>query len=466
MSGSHLEIDWSVIIPLMFIPWRQVTVALLIAIVPATASAALLQSTHFRLNPDVADTFGGTGNSTHYGLTDAGGESVIGSGTSASYKLGQGYVASLPQSLQLSVLPSGTYAYWPMDTGTGTQAYDVSLNNDQATLLNSPTWTVGIVGKGILFDGSSQYLYTANAVAAPTAYTEEFWFKSTSSRGGRLFGFGNAQTGASTTDDRGVYMTNSGTLSYGVINGSKKTVTSQSSYNDGSWHFVTATLGATGLQLYVDGLKQGSDPLTTTAGIYTGSWRFAYDTLTGWPGTMSSSYFAGTLDEARVISRQLGDNEIKNDYTSGVNALRGAFTIPNISPGTSQIYNVDAIVRTDAGGYDLSIQKPKAFLNTDGTTVLPDVLGSVAAPVAWVEGTTKGLGFSVIAGANLEAKWGTNPNFNYAAIPTTATIYHSRLGLSGATPETTTLQYRVDTTPSQKQGTYATQVIYTATLKP
>ena len=439
---------------------------LAVAIMPTAASASLLQSTHFRLNPDVADTFGGTGSSTHYGLTDAGGETAVGAGSSASYKLTQGYIGSLPQAIQLSVLPSGTYAYWPMDTGTGSQAYDVSLNNDQATLVNSPTWTTGIVGGALTYNGTTQYAYTANSLAAPTAYTIEFWFKSTTTLGGRLFGFGNNQTGASTTSDRQVYMTNAGNLIYGVTNGTNKTVTTASSYNDGSWHHVAASLGTNGLLLYVDGVRVGTDTTTTTAGPYTGYWRMGYDALAGWTGTHTSDFFAGTLDEASIRTRQESDTEVKNDYTAGANALRGAFTIPNVTPGTSQIYNVDAIVRTEAGGYDLSIQKPKPFLHTDGSTVLPDITGTIASPIPWVEGTTKGLGFGVIAGINLEAKWGTNPNYDYAAVPSAATIYHSRTGLTGATPETTTIQYRVDTAPSQKQGTYSTQIIYTATLKP
>jgi hypothetical protein len=446
--------------------WRQLALGLLLALLPAAASADLLQSTHFRLSPDVADTFGGTGSSTHYQLTDAGGEAAVGAGSSSSYKLTQGYVPSLTQAIQLSVLPSGTYAYWPMDTGSGIQAYDVSLNNDHATLVNAPSWITGIVGSGLSFNGTSQYLYTANLVTPPSAYTIEFWFKTTTSSGGRLFGFGNNQIGASSSSDRQVYMTNSGQLIYGVTSGSNKTVTTASSYNDGSWHHVAASLGSGGLLLYVDGLRQGTDTTTTSATSYSGYWRLGYDSLSGWTGTHSSDYFAGSLDEARVVTRQESDTEIKNDYTAGANALRGAFTIPSISPGISQTYNVDAIVRTEAGGYNLLIQRPKPLLHTDGSTVLPDISGTIASPIAWVEGTTKGLGFSVISGTQVEAKWGTSPNYDYAALPSTATVYHSRTGLTGATPETTTIQYRVDTASSQKQGTYSAQVIYTATLKP
>ena len=110
----------------MFERGRQLglCLAVTVALLPAVASANLLQSAHFRLDPNVADTFGGASGSSSYKLTDAGGEAAVGVGSSQSYKLGQGYVSELPQSLQLTVLPSGTYAYWPFDTGTGTQAYD------------------------------------------------------------------------------------------------------------------------------------------------------------------------------------------------------------------------------------------------------------------------------------------------------------------------------------------------------
>lgn len=438
-----------------------------LALVPTTAAADLLQSTHFRLDPNVADTFGGNTSSASYKLTDAGGEAAVSAGSSGSYKLTQGYVSQLEHSLQLVVLPNSTYSYWPFDTGTGTAGYDVSMNSNNGTLVNAPSWTTGIVGQGLTLNGSSQYMSTANQINDPTAFTLEIWFKTTSSAGGRLIGFGDAQTGASTNSDRQIYLTDAGLITFGTKPGVTKTVTTASSYNDGSWHHVAATLGPAGLLLYVDGLKQGSDITTTTAGNYTGYWRLGYDDLVGWPTAPTSDFLAATIDEGRIYTRALTETEIKNDYTAGANALNGAFTLPNITPGQSQTYSADAVVRTDAGGYDLYIQAPKALThNTDGTTTIPNVSGTIVSPAAWTEGTTKGIGFSLSAGTQVEAKWGTGPNYNYAGLPANATVYHSRTGLSGAVPELTTLQYRADTAPSQKQGTYSSTIIYTATIRP
>ncbi len=453
---------------LMLVKIRQFRVVLAVAAImlPTVASADLLQSTHFRLDPNVAATFGGNTGSTSYKLTDTGGEAVVGAGSSQSYKLTQGYVSQLPHSMQISVLPTGTYATWPFDSGVGTQAYDVGMNSDDGTLVASPAWTTGIVGRAVTLNGSTQYVATSKQVSNPTAFTLEIWFKSTSSTGGRLMGLGDAQTGASTNRDRQLYLNNAGQIIFGTNPGTFKTVTTASSYNDGSWHHVVGSLGAGGLLLYVDGVRRGTDTGTTTAGNYNGYWRMGYDDLTGWPGAPTSNYLAGTIDESRVYTRQLSDSEITNDYTAGANALHGAFTLPNITPGISQTYSADAVVRTDAAGYDLYIQAPTLLTHTDTSTTIPMIGASVASPSAWNEGTTKGLGFSLTAFTGVDTKWGTNPNYNYAGIPNAATVYHSRTGLNGGIPELTTLQFRADTTPSQKQGTYTTTIIYTATIRP
>ena len=458
---------------LMVTRLRNITVALAtgVLLLPAGASANLLQSSHFRLDPNVAASFGGGSGSVSYKLTDTGGEAVVGAGASQSYKLGQGYVRQLQHSIQLAVLPSGTYAYWPFDTGTGSVAYYVGANGDDATLIGSPSWTTGMVGKAITLNGSSQYIPTAKQISGPTAFTMEFWFKSTSGSGGELMGFGDAATGASTNLDRLVYLRSDGKLTFGTKPSAYKTITTASSYNDGSWHYVAASMGSAGLALYIDGVKRAADTATSTAGSYSGYWRFGYDNLAGWPSAPSSNYAAATIDEGRVYSRQIRDAEVTGDYTAGANALESAFTLPNVTPGQSQTYSVDAVVKTDAGGYDLLMQEPKPLTHTDNATTIPGISGSIASPISWVEGTTKGLGFTLSAFTGTDLNFGTpsaytTPNGKFAALPSAATVYHSRTGLSGGSFETTTIQYRADTTQSQKQGTYSTTVVYTATAKP
>ncbi len=434
---------------------------------PLAAFANTLQSSHFRLDSNIGSNFGGNNSSGSYKLQATGGEAAVGAGSSTSYKLTQGYISHLPHSLQLSVIPNGIFAYYPLDTGVGNQIYDVSPTSDQALAIGGSTWVSGQIGSGLRLDGATQYVSTSVSQTDPTPFTFELWFKTTSTNGGNLAGFSDAKTGAGTVSDRNLYMTNTGQLVFGVHTASYKTISSSLAYNDGTWHHVSASLGTSGLVLLVDGARVATDGTTTVGTTGTGFWRFGYGVLTGWPSAPTSNFLSADIDELHVYSRQLTDPQANGDYSAGLNKLRFAHVLPLIIPGTSTTYNVDAVVQTDSGGYDLNLQAISLLTKTNSALTLPMISGTVGAPSPWVEGTTKGLGFSVISGNTLEAKWGTGPSsYNYAGIPLTSTAYHTRTGLSGGVPDKTTLQYRADASSTQAAGTYSTTVVYTATLKP
>lgn len=434
---------------------------------PGLSFGSVLQSSHFQLDPNVGSSFGGQGSSASYHLADTGGEAVVGSGSSTSYKLSQGYISHLPHSIQLSVLPTGVYSAWPLDTGTGVQLYDVTSTSNRAIAQGSTSWVAGKIGQALSLDGTSGYVSTSASSSNPNPFTLELWFKTTTSSGGLIMGFGNTTTGASATNDRNLYMTNGGQLIFGVNPGTNKTISSASSYNNGSWHHVVASLGPAGMVLLVDGARIATDGTTTTAGSYSGYWRLGFQNLTGWASAPTSNFFNGVLDEVHIYSRQLSDEEAAGDYTSGLAGLRFAHVFPHVVSGTSQTYSADAIVQTDAGGYDLYLQAISLLTRPGSGATIPMMASSVASPGAWTEGVTQGLGFTVTAGNTIEAKWGTGPSsYNYAGVPLAATAYHTRLGLSSGLPDKTTVQYRVDASKTQAAGTYSSTVIYTATLKP
>ena len=80
----------------------------------------------------------------------------------------------------------------------------------------------------------------------------EAWFKTTTTTGGKIIGFGNRQMGldfnsnpaVSGSYDKHIYMTNDGRLVFGVWVGGAVTLTSTPCYNDGQYHHVVGTLGA------------------------------------------------------------------------------------------------------------------------------------------------------------------------------------------------------------------------------
>jgi hypothetical protein len=200
--------------------------------------------------------------------------------------------------------------YWRLGEISGSTAADASGNSRtgiyrSGTTKGQPGIPRGESDRAVFFDGSSGLVTSAARFSNPRTFSVEAWFRTTTTRGGKLIGFGSAQAGWSTRYDRHVYMTDLGHLAFGAYSGGRThTVTSPGSYNDGNWHHVVATLGAGGMVLYVDGLAVGANP-NTGAEAFDGYWRVGGDSLTGWPGRPTSSYFRGTIDEVAVYDYAL-----------------------------------------------------------------------------------------------------------------------------------------------------------------
>ena len=261
--------------------------------------------------------------------------------------------------------PNTSYGYWvtatdadgntlksttaTITTGTNTvdnSAYAQAVSNDGAAhywRLNDPAGSSSAIdwagtndlltGSGVGFGaagaivGSSDTAATFDGTSAggggettaepgPTTFTAEAWFKTTSTAGGKILGFGDAQTGTSSSYDRHVYLDDAGHLTFGVYPGSVRAVTTGGTYNDGQWHHVAAALSSAGQQLYVDGLLEGADAGTTGAQSYSGYWRVGGDNLGGWPNAGSSQSFAGTVDDVAIYPTALSAAKIRQHYTA------------------------------------------------------------------------------------------------------------------------------------------------------
>jgi trimeric autotransporter adhesin len=88
----------------------------------------------------------------------------------------------------------------------------------------------------VSFDGASGYVRGLLPVTTPEPFSLEIWFKTTTTAGGKLIGFGDGTTGASPDYDRHIYMTNGGQLIFGTWDGALHTIETGASYNDGNWH--------------------------------------------------------------------------------------------------------------------------------------------------------------------------------------------------------------------------------------
>jgi signal peptidase I len=212
---------------------------------------------------------------------------------------------------------------YPLNESSGTVAADVSGNNLNGTYIGGISY--GVSGscardnsKAVALNGSTGYITTPGPMSNPQGFSLEIWFKTTTSNGGKLIGFGSSQTGASTTTDRDLYMINTGKIAFATApGGQNKIITSTSSYNNGSWHLADATQSSsTGMKLYVDGQLVASDPATTTARVTSGYWRFGYDTISSASGNVSSNFFAGAIDYVGLYPGALAQSVIQDHYNA------------------------------------------------------------------------------------------------------------------------------------------------------
>ncbi|WP_432457784.1 LamG-like jellyroll fold domain-containing protein [Cellulomonas iranensis] len=263
-------------------------------------------------------------------------------GTNVSALSGAASVAARSSDVAYpaAVLADQPSLYWRYEEGSGGVAWDSAGQGRNGVLTGTPAFrsTTSPVGDGgwAMGFGDGRTAHSDWIEQGPSTYSVETWFRTTSTQGGKIVGFGNGQSNrmspaalrTSGSYDRHVYMTDAGKLVFGVYTGSTQTVTSPRSYNDGEWHHVVATQGAAGMTMYVDGVPVGRNG-TTTAQSYKGSWRVGGDNLDGWPSQPSSRYFGGDVDETAVYPTALTAAQVQAHYTASGRTLPGQTPPPD-----------------------------------------------------------------------------------------------------------------------------------------
>ncbi len=268
------------------------------------------------------------------------------------------------QQYAQAVMQDGPIDYWRLGEGSGTTGTDMvgtrPLTYTGVTLGAAGALT-GDANTSATFAGSS----TSRATTAGTTPSRpgptsnvavQAWFRTNTTRGGKIVGYGNSQNGSSSAYDKHVYMDTAGRLNWGVsYGGTAYVVTSTSTYNDNAWHQVTATLGSDGMKLYVDGALVASGTGTTRSVEYPGYWRIGGDNLAGWPNRPTSDWFSGRIDEVAIYNRALDEATIARQFTIATTG-----TTPNRAPQAAfGVTATDLSIAVDATG----------SIDTDGTVV-------------------------------------------------------------------------------------------------
>ncbi len=219
------------------------------------------------------------------------------------------------------VTADGATSYWPLDEASGHVAYDhVAFNDlDEGTGITDGTSGAIAGDTAATFSGANTASgATRNPIPGPDVVTVSAWFRTTSTGGGKIIGFGNSRTGESTSYDRQLYTDNAGHVFWGVCGSiCPAAVSSTRTYNDGNWHQVVGTLSASGLVLYVDGAKVASRTDVTAGQAFSGYWRVGGDNLSGWPNRPTNDFFPGAIDEVSVFSgRALDSTAVSAEYVA------------------------------------------------------------------------------------------------------------------------------------------------------
>ena len=238
--------------------------------------------------------------------------------------------------------------WWRLDDGGSTAADSGSSGAHAGDFLGgvSTGQPGGLVGNAaVTLNGSTGYVTSDNTIAAPNAFSESVWFKTTTTRGGSILAQTTVKSGPGGTTDRAITMDNNGALVFAVRQPGPGSPFGPATtnyrnqgpiWNDGKWHLVVGVYNGSGtISLYVDGKLQGSATGTdflgnpvSAAGMPTSYLRAGYADLSqlqmvfginfyqrAWP---LSEHFDGSLDEPAAFDRALTAAQVQAMFAAGV----------------------------------------------------------------------------------------------------------------------------------------------------
>jgi concanavalin A-like lectin/glucanase superfamily protein/type IX secretion system substrate protein len=208
-------------------------------------------------------------------------------------------------------MPTGFVAKYPLDGN----ATDISGNSYNGTLTS-------VASTNNRFGTSNSALQFTSGTSSGTlpvvvtgSFSVGFWINTTmTANSGSQWYCGNSLVDAEVcgvTNDWGIALINTGKVAFGTGN-PDNTIISTANYNDGTWHFITATrnTASTGIMiLYVDGSQvaslTGVNVSALTAPTIIGLGR----------NNCTGADYTGSLDDLIFYGRTLSSTEVSNMFT-------------------------------------------------------------------------------------------------------------------------------------------------------
>jgi hypothetical protein len=229
-------------------------------------------------------------------------------------------------SISVGALPSlsdeGLEAYWSFDDGFSGSADGATLTDNSGNGHNATadgcTWTAGVSGRAVDFDGTDDYVsHDSITYASSDPWTHSAWLYWDGDETAPLRFY--AGDSSRNYKNIGVRYFSNNNFFFRNASGTFTSFGSNSAIDE-TWSLVTWVADGTGnLSLYVSGAFVVTHDVTDTAITFNAIGR----------GYSNSSYnFGGYIDEPRIYSRALSANEVKYLYlnpggTSGRTVISG-----------------------------------------------------------------------------------------------------------------------------------------------
>ncbi|MGN6407163.1 MAG: PKD domain-containing protein [Curtobacterium sp.] len=281
-----------------------------------------------------------------------------------------------------AVINDGASNYWRMaDAAGSTTAYDSAGPDNLQTQGGVTFGTSGPLpssasGTAATFNGTSTGFASGQTIQrGPQTFSVEGWFRTTSTTGGVIVGYGDNKGTAKVPDsssyDRHIWMDGNGSVSFGVYDGNTEVVSTPGGYNDGKWHYAVGTLGADGMQFFVDGKRIGAKS-NVSAQDYYGYWRVGGDST--WSG---AEWFNGDIADVAVYPTELSTTQVRSHWS--LSGLAPAAVVPSDAYGAA-VYNdyPDSYWRLDETG-NATTAADSSGNGTTGTYVNGVTLGAKGA---------------------------------------------------------------------------------------
>jgi hypothetical protein len=211
----------------------------------------------------------------------------------------------IPSSMALAfdLNDPNLFGYWPFNEGIGTVVKDRSRNSFNGTLIGGTSWTDGIYGSALQFNGSDAYVDTEQSLLNGfEGFTLAGWVSA-----GNV-GFYSSLFGQNDLIEFGFTTENGGQLGTWMSGNAWVFVGADYPFTYPSWHHVALTGDVSRIVIYIDGQEEASDEGGMTS---SGNSGFSFKVGAG-VFNAEGDPFLGEIDDVWVFSRALTQTEIQS----------------------------------------------------------------------------------------------------------------------------------------------------------